>query len=203
MKAETARKWIHESARQIEANKEQLTQLDQTLGDGDHGLNMGRGFQAAVEQLDQDTSDVGKVLKGAGTSLLSKIGGASGPLYGTFFMKLGAHLAGEENPDLKQLTEGFRSAVDSMKKRGKAEAGEKTMIDVFEPVTEFLETENVSNLDNLREKAEASLEEVQGFEAKKGRAAYYKEKSVGKQDAGAQSAYYILSSLVTVLKEEQ
>ncbi|MFQ3544121.1 dihydroxyacetone kinase subunit DhaL [Halobacillus rhizosphaerae] len=200
--ADSARKWIQLSAKQIQENKDQLSQLDQTLGDGDHGLNMERGFNAAVDQLDQDTTDAGKVLKGAGTSLLSKIGGASGPLYGTFFMKAGTSLGNQDRADVQELSKAFRTAVDNLKKRGKTEQGEKTMVDVLEPVTEFMEGQkDTLDPDELEQKAADALNKVIEFEAKKGRAAYYKDKSIGKQDAGAQSAYYLIAALATVLKE--
>ena len=199
--AEMARQWIIESSKKMESNKEQLTDLDQVLGDGDHGLNMTRGFKAAVEQLDQDTEEAGKVLKGAGTSLLSKIGGASGPLYGTLFMKAGNHLEGAE-VQLSELFSGLRVGVDGMKKRGKAEREEKTMIDLLEPVVELMEEKgNDLTPDHLIDKAKEELERVKEYEAKKGRAAYYKEKSKGKQDAGAQSSYYLIEALATVLEK--
>ncbi|MGB7998570.1 MAG: dihydroxyacetone kinase subunit DhaL [Anaerobacillus sp.] len=200
--AEMARQWIKESSKKMESNKEQLTDLDQVLGDGDHGINMTRGFKAAVEQLDEDTDEVGKVLKGAGTSLLSKIGGASGPLYGTLFMKAGNHLEGTE-VQLSDLSSGLRVGLDGMKKRGKAEREEKTMIDLLEPVIELMEEKgNDLTPDILMDKAKEALENVKEYEAKKGRAAYYKEKSKGKQDAGAQSSYYLIEELATVLEKE-
>ncbi|MGA9290360.1 MAG: dihydroxyacetone kinase subunit DhaL [Anaerobacillus sp.] len=200
--AEMARQWIKDSSKKMESNKEQLTDLDQVLGDGDHGINMTRGFKAAVEQLDEDTDEVGKVLKGAGTSLLSKIGGASGPLYGTLFMKAGNHLEGTE-VQLSDLSSGLRVGLDGMKKRGKAEREEKTMIDLLEPVIELMEEKGKDlTPDHLMDKAKEALENVKEYEAKKGRAAYYKEKSKGKQDAGAQSSYYLIEELATVLEKE-
>ncbi|WLR58738.1 dihydroxyacetone kinase subunit DhaL [Guptibacillus hwajinpoensis] len=200
--AEMARQWIKESAKKIESNKEQLTDLDQVLGDGDHGLNMTRGFKAAVEQLNEETDEPGKVLKGVGTSLLSKIGGASGPLYGTLFMKAGNELEGTE-VQLSDLSSSFRVGVDGMKKRGKAEREEKTMIDLLEPVIELMEEKgNELTPAHLIDKAKEALEHVKEYEAKKGRAAYYKEKSKGKQDAGAQSSYYLIESLATVLDKD-
>jgi phosphoenolpyruvate---glycerone phosphotransferase subunit DhaL len=200
--AEMARQWIKESASKIESNKEQLTDLDQVLGDGDHGLNMTRGFNAAVEQLNGETDEPGKVLKGAGTSLLSKIGGASGPLYGTLFMKAGNQLEGTE-VQLSDLSSGLRVGVDAMKKRGKAEREEKTMIDLLEPVIELMEEKgNELTPDHWIDKAKEALEHVKEYEAKKGRAAYYKEKSKGKQDAGAQSSYYVIESLAKVLDKD-
>ncbi|WP_347551842.1 dihydroxyacetone kinase subunit DhaL [Pseudalkalibacillus hwajinpoensis] len=199
--AEMARQWVKESARKMEANKEELTNLDQVLGDGDHGLNMNRGFKAAVEQLDEETVDAGAVLKKTGTNLLSKIGGASGPLYGTLFMKSGNHLEGAEI-ELSELAIGLRNGLDGMKKRGKTEREEKTMIDLLEPVVELMEEKgNDLTPGQLTDMAKQALEHVKGYEAKKGRAAYYKEKSKGKQDAGAQSSYYIIEALASVLEK--
>ncbi|MDP4549358.1 dihydroxyacetone kinase subunit DhaL [Alkalihalobacillus macyae] len=200
--ANMAREWVKESSKKIEGNKDELTNLDQALGDGDHGLNMTRGLKAAVEQLDEDTDEPGQVLKGVGTSLLSKVGGASGPLYGTFFIKAGNHLEGSK-VEFSELASGLRIGVDGMKKRGKTERDEKTMIDLLEPVIEVMEDRgNDLTPDHLMDRAKKSLDMVMEYGAKKGRAAYYKEKSKGKQDAGAQSSYYIIEALAEVIKKE-
>lgn len=200
---ETAKKWIKNSADILEKEKETLTGLDQALGDGDHGTNMARGFRTAAEEIDH-LEPIGAVLRSTSQTLLSKIGGASGPLYGTAFLKMSRILKDLEEASMEQLGEAFQEAAEGMKQRGKAKAGDKTMIDIWEPVARLLrERKNDVTIDELRMVAERSLEESRDLEAKKGRASYYKERSVGHIDPGAQSSFYLIEALIHAMKEEE
>lgn len=199
---ETAKKWIKDSADILEKEKEQLTRLDQALGDGDHGLNMARGFRAAANGIDSLDS-IGAVLRGASQTLLSKVGGASGPLYGTAFLKMSRPLKDLEQASMEQLGEAFHEAAEGMKQRGKAEAGDKTMIDIWVPVARLLrEKKEAVAFEEIIDVARQALETSKDFEAKKGRASYYKERSIGHIDPGAQSSFYIIEALIHAIKRE-
>jgi dihydroxyacetone kinase-like protein len=200
---DTAKKWIKHSADLLEKEKETLTQLDQALGDGDHGLNMTRGFRAAVNEIDQFDS-IGAVFRSVSQTLLTKVGGASGPLYGTAFLKMSITLKELNEASMEQLGEALREAANGMKQRGKAEEGDKTLIDIWVPVARLL-SENKENVkvEDIRAAAKHALEASNDLEAKKGRASYYKERSIGHIDPGAQSSYYLMDALIYALQEEE
>ncbi|MDY0393310.1 dihydroxyacetone kinase subunit DhaL [Virgibacillus halophilus] len=178
-----------------------MTKLDQATGDGDHGVNMARGFSEVVKKIsDADYQAPGEVFKDAAMTLMSKIGGASGPLYGTAFLRLST-ICKDDNPvDLPVFAKALQAATEGIKQRGKAEAGEKTMIDVWEPVSNYFQEATSLDAGKLVETAENAMEATKDLTATKGRAAYFKERSKGAVDPGAASSYYIFSALAEVLK---
>lgn len=188
--------------------KTYLTDLDQAIGDGDHGLNMDRGFRAVAEKVAaRPDADLGNMLKQTGMVLLSTVGGAAGPLYGSAFMKAGQVLAGKQNLTLADLTVGLEAGLQAIKQRGKAEAGEKTMIDALEPALQALQALQVHQAEQgapatacaaLTAAATAALkgaEFTRTIRATKGRASYLGERSIGHQDPGATSVYLLLETL--------
>ncbi len=188
-------------------NKDFLTDLDREIGDADHGVNMARGFQGVIEKVSQDDTDLGAVLKKTGMTLLSTVGGASGPLYGTAYMEAGKILAGKT-----ELTAvGFKLALDAaiagIQKRGKAEKGEKTMLDALIPAYDaYVEkvdggADIVEALDAACEAANEGIEYTKTIAATKGRASYLGERSIGHQDPGATSATMTLECIRDFLKE--
>ncbi|MDF2570648.1 MAG: dhaL [Sporomusa sp.] len=194
----------------IIANKEKLTELDAAIGDADHGINMARGFEAVRNKLAMTTSeDIGEVLKLVGMTLISTVGGASGPLYGTAFMRAAAIAQGQSVINTDKAAEMFRAAIGGIKDRGKAVRGEKTMLDALEPAYEAF-TQGMTNGGSLLEclelattAASAGIEYTKTIIATKGRASYLGERSIGHQDAGATSCYLMLSALTTLAKQHR
>ncbi|SDJ79021.1 dihydroxyacetone kinase subunit DhaL [Salimicrobium halophilum] len=202
MKTEQAVAWIEKANALIQSNKEYLTELDQAIGDGDHGLNMSRGFQEAeakVSGTDYDT--VADVFKDVATVLMSKIGGASGPLYGTAFLKMSMTVKDKDPVTEANLADAVEAALNGMKQRGKAEQGEKTMIDVWHPVADFLKNGQNVQADKLEETAERAMNETKDIVATKGRAAYLQERSKGHVDPGSTSSFYLFQALADVWKK--
>jgi dihydroxyacetone kinase-like protein len=194
---DTVLDWMRRFAAQMEEHRQELVRLDTAIGDGDHGTNMDRGMRKALERLDAaEQADAGAVLKTVATALVSSVGGAAGPLYGTLFLQMGGALAGQEEVDLAGYAAAWRKGLEGVKARGKAEPGDKTMIDALTPAVEALE--NASDLDDgLREAAAAAkrgMEETTPLVARKGRASYLGERSQGHQDPGATSTYYLCLS---------
>ncbi|ABK60518.1 dihydroxyacetone kinase subunit DhaL [Clostridium novyi] len=194
----------------IEENKEYLTELDASIGDGDHGLNMTKGFKAVVDKLkDDDGSNIGNILKKAGMALVSNVGGASGPLYGTAFMKAGAKLNRKSQIDINDFLEALKEALTGIKMRGKADIDDKTMIDTLVPAIDVLEkalNEGKNDLDILKDVKDAAfkgVEHTKEIVAKKGRASYLGERSIGHQDPGATSCALILESIYEEVKKLQ
>lgn len=186
----------------IDKNKAYLTELDATIGDGDHGLNMSKGFTAVKEKIkDDDGSNIGDTLKKAGMALVSNIGGAAGPLYGTAFMKAAATVNGKESVDINDFIKMLEEALAGIKMRGKGELGDKTMIDAIEPALEALKgsiasgLEAVEALQKAKDAAFDGVEHTKKIIARKGRASYLGERSIGHQDAGATSSYLILNAI--------
>ncbi|WP_040029954.1 dihydroxyacetone kinase subunit DhaL [Staphylococcus cohnii] len=172
----------------FEEKESLLTELDRTIGDGDHGVNMLRGFKALPEKLDD--SSISALLKSTGMTLMSNIGGASGPLYGFSFVKMSQVVGDEiEKENLKTLLNTFSEAVAQ---RGKVELNEKTMYDVIERTNEAVNNGETLSFEDLQSFAESTKDIV----ATKGRAAYFKEASKGHVDPGAQSSVYILNALI-------
>lgn len=185
----------------IIANKDFLTDLDREIGDADHGVNMARGFTEVLAQLPQDEEDLGKVLKKVGMVLLSKVGGASGPLYGTAYMKAAAVVNGKTSITLEDGKKMLEEVIGGIKMRGKAERGEKTMLDALEPALEAL-SKGIENgddtktcLDAMCEAARGGVEYTKTIAATKGRASYLGDRSIGHQDPGATSATMTLESI--------
>lgn len=191
--------WIKASAAVLAENKEYLVRLDSAIGDADHGANMDRGFRAIMGKLpDMADKDIGTILKTAGMTLVSTVGGAGGPLYGTFYLQAGMKSAGKQELGPQDWVEALQAAVDGVKMRGKAQLGDKTMIDALDPALAALK-QSVDAGQPLSEALQASASAAeQGMKdtiplvAKKGRASYLGERSAGHQDPGATSSYLIL-----------
>lgn len=186
----------------IEENKLFLTELDAAIGDGDHGINMSKGFKAVMEKLkEEDGSNIGEILKKTGMAIVSNVGGASGPLYGTGFIKAAVEVDGKREVDIKDFENMLQAALDGVKMRGKAELNDKTMIDAMEPALNSLRDsieKGLSSIDALKETVTAAYKGVEYTKeiiARKGRASYLGERSIGHQDAGATSFALILSTI--------
>ena len=186
----------------IEENKKYLTQLDAAIGDGDHGHNMAKGFGAAKEKLESTSAETpSDILKAVGMALVSKVGGAAGPLYGTAFLNASKSVAGKTELDLNDFQVMLESALDGVKSRGKATVGEKTMVDAIEPALDALKKaiEEGSSTREAMDKAVAAAEEGVNYTktiiAKKGRASYLGERSIGHIDPGAMSSLVILKAI--------
>lgn len=198
--------WLENCSQIMSEQRDYLTQLDTAIGDGDHGLNMQRGFSKAMEKVATVTDkDIGTILKTVGMTLLSQVGGASGPLYGTLFIKGSQYAIGKENLSPEDLVAILKNGVDGIIARGRAEIGDKTMCDVWLPVLAELEISDQSQtitqlLESAVKKAEDSLATTIPMIAKKGRASYLGERSVGHQDPGATSTTYILRALYDAVK---
>ena len=189
-------------AASMEEHRAELVALDTAIGDGDHGTNMDRGMRKAIEKLDsQEQADVGAVLKTVAMALVSSVGGAAGPLYGTLFLQMGTALAGKDEVDLETYAAAWHKGIQGVQARGKAELGDKTMVDALVPGVEALE--QASDLDTgLREAADAAESGMRGtipLLARKGRASYLGERSVGHQDPGATSTYYLYQTAAEAL----
>lgn len=185
--------------------KEYLTRLDAAIGDSDHGINMARGFEAVEKKLPAlADKDIGSILKTVGMTLVSTVGGASGPLYGSAFMKAGAAMTGKEDMDLSDFLEAMRTGVEAGQMRGRAGAGEKTMLDSMLPAMDAMEAEAAGNAQIqavLKAGVIAAWDGVEGTKdmiATKGRASYLGERSVGHQDPGATSFAYMLETIASM-----
>ena len=197
---------IRAIAARIESEKDCLTQLDNEIGDGDHGTNMARGFKAVAEKLPElSGGDAGVILKGVGMQLVSNVGGASGPLYGTAFMKAGNALKGKTEATAAEFAVAMEAAIGGIKMRGKSEEGEKTMLDALCPAYKAL-SEAIDGGDELKdaltkaiEAAAKGVEYTKTIIATKGRASYLGERSIGHQDPGATSALYMLEEMMRLL----
>ncbi|MDN5331075.1 MAG: phosphoenolpyruvate---glycerone phosphotransferase subunit DhaL [Tepidanaerobacteraceae bacterium] len=195
-------------ADKINEKREYLTQLDSAIGDADHGINMSKGFKAVVEKItNMGDKDCGTILKTVGMTLVSTVGGASGPLYGTAFMKAGQAVAGKVNLDFNDLISVCEAALEGIKYRGKAEKGEKTIVDALEPAVEALRKHRSEGLKTaLQEAVKAAkkgMEYTKNIIAKKGRASYLGERSLGHQDPGATSCYIMLETLADQLLDKK
>ena len=180
---------IKDIAAVIEENWHFLTDLDAAIGDADHGANLHRGFNAVLQKLPED-KDIGTILKTVGMTLVSTVGGASGPLYGTAFMKMGMKLAGKEEISHDDLLAALDEAVAGIQVRGHAVKGEKTMLDAVLPAMDVLH--NGGSWDDAVKAAEEGVEYTKTIIATKGRASYLGERSIGHQDPGATSITMML-----------
>ncbi|PKM58049.1 MAG: dihydroxyacetone kinase subunit L [Firmicutes bacterium HGW-Firmicutes-3] len=192
----------------ITSNKVFLTDLDGVIGDADHGINMTRGFNAVVTKVNQEDTDVGATLKKVGMTLISTVGGASGPLYGTAFMKAGGEAVGMTTLDGETIIKMWLAGLEGIKARGKATLGEKTMIDAIEPAMEAFKkamSEGATievGLERAVEAAEAGIEYTKTIRATKGRASYLGDRSIGHQDPGATSFTIILKTITEHYKKK-
>jgi dihydroxyacetone kinase-like protein len=181
----------HVCERVIE-HADQLTALDRAIGDADHGLNMLRGFQAVQGKVEVLAAlSLGTALSEIGKTLVMTIGGASGPLYGTLFMRLGQELGEKDNPDRADLVRALRAAIDAVKARGKAQTGQKTMLDVLEPLYTYLHQHPDATLDAVRDIADKAAQDTIPLRAERGRASFLGERSRGHMDPGACSSALI------------
>jgi len=200
-------RWLEATAAVLEANKGYLTDLDSAIGDADHGTNMDRGFKKVMEKLPTVADkDIGNILKTVGMTLISSVGGASGPLYGTFYMRGGMAADAKEELDNEDLVNVLQGAVDGIIQRGRAQPGDKTMVDALLPALEALKAavaEGQGVADALAAAVAAAkqgMKDTIPLQARKGRASYLGERSIGHQDPGATSSYLILNALLETLR---
>lgn len=198
--AERQAKLIEAVASMIVAHAEELSELDRKIGDGDHGANMKRGFQAVLADLPAlGQQSLPQALKGIGQKLVMTVGGASGPLYGTLFMALGKSLPPDPGP--ADLAAAFRDAVAAVAARGKSQAGQKTMLDVLVPVQDQLaKTAGAGGLDALSECARRAAEATIPMRATRGRASFLGDRSIGHMDPGARSSSLIIEAVCGELR---
>ena len=201
-------KWLENSAAVLIENKDYLTQLDSPIGDADHGTNMARGFKKVIEKLPSVADkDIGNILKTTGMTLISSVGGASGPLYGTFFMRSGMAMAAKEELNNEDLLKLLESGVEGIVQRGRAQLEDKTMIDAWYPALDALReaVENGSSTVDILKAgvagAEDGMKATIPLQARKGRASYLGERSIGHQDPGATSSYLMLNALLETINE--
>ncbi len=186
-------------AARIIAAADELTALDSAIGDADHGLNMKRGFEAVLAEKQAILAKpLGEALKTLGMTLVMKVGGASGPLYGTLFMTLGKELPAE--PSVADVARAMQAAVEALKARGKADFDNKTMLDVLGPVATHLASGG-AGYDSLRKLAAERAEATVPMKAIKGRASFLGERSIGHMDPGARSSQIMIEAVCDVLED--
>lgn len=200
--------WLTACAEVFQQERDFLTGLDSDIGDGDHGINMQRGFAKVAEKLpgvaDQE---IGQILKTTGMTLLSSVGGASGPLYGTFFIRAAQVADGHQSLTLSELHAMLREGVDGIVARGRAEPGDKTMCDAWWPALAALADAEAGGialapaLASAVSAAEKGVQATIGMQARKGRASYLGERSIGHQDPGATSSWLLLLTLARIVEE--
>jgi dihydroxyacetone kinase-like protein len=194
--------WMTRFASEMSEHRQELVRLDAAIGDGDHGTNMDRGMQKALQKLgDAEQADAGAVLKTVAMALVSSVGGAAGPLYGTLFLQMGGALSGKAEVALPEYAQAWRKGLEGVQARGKAQPGDKTMIDALIPAVETLERSS-DVAEGLRAAAQAAEEGMRAtipLVARKGRASYLGERSKDHQDPGATSTYYLFKSAAEAL----
>ncbi|SNY58853.1 dihydroxyacetone kinase subunit DhaL [Enterobacter sp. CC120223-11] len=200
--------WLQRCGNIFASECQFLTGLDKEIGDADHGMNMLRGFSKVVERLPSIADkDIGFILKNTGMTLLSNVGGASGPLFGTFFIRAAQVTQARQSLTLDELYQMFLQGTDGVMNRGKAAAGDKTMCDVWLPVVDSLrhsceqQLSVPAALDIASREAEAGVLATITLQARKGRASYLGERSIGHQDPGATSVMLIVQMLAAAAKE--
>jgi dihydroxyacetone kinase-like protein len=188
------RELIRAVAERVIRHSEELVALDQAIGDGDHGINMKRGFEAVLADIDGHAAKpLPDALKAIGMALVMKVGGASGPLYGTLFMTLGKELPAE--PRIADAARALGAAIDAVKARGKSDVGQKTMLDVLAPVRDALAAEK-----DLVVAADVAAEATVPMKAVRGRASFLGDRSIGHMDPGARSSALIVAAVADVLE---
>lgn len=201
MEAGLLKAMVTAAAGRIIDSADELTALNSAIGDGDHGINMKRGCAEVLSQLDAIAAKpAGEALKAVGMALVMKVGGASGPLYGSLFMAMGKSV-GQKPATLELLPEAFAAGIDAVAARGKSTAGEKTMLDVLVPTLEILRAGSPDLAARLRETAARAAAATIPMRATKGRAAFLGERSVGHMDPGARSSQIIVEALSSFLEE--
>ncbi len=207
MTKEQILQWLQKYASEIEQNKDYLTQLDAAIGDADHGINMDRGFKKVISQLPSIADkDISSILKAVSMTLISTIGGASGPLYGTFFLRASTAVALPQELTDEDMLNLLQAGLEGVLQRGKTQLGDKTMVDVLSPAVDAFK-QAVSQGKNTHEAmqqtvaaAEQGMKDTIPMQAKKGRASYLGERSIGNQDPGATSSYLMLKCLLAILE---
>lgn len=186
-----ALRWLNDFGERVQENKQLLSDLDQAIGDGDHGINMARGLGELKKAFtEKEPADLKDVFKTAGMTMVSKVGGASGPLYGTAFLNM-SKAVDADTIDAVGLTKVIEAGLEGIEKRGKSHAGEKTMIDVWEPVVHALHQEDLTD-----DVVDAALQKTKDLKATKGRASYLGERSVGHLDPGAYSSALLFHAML-------
>jgi len=196
-----ARSWIEAAATLVVQNATLLTELDTTIGDGDHGTNMERGFSAVRKKLDSTTTaDIGALFKLVGMTLLSTVGGAAGPLYGGFFLEMAKAAAGRQALAKSELDQVLGAGLNDIKRRGKAEVGDKTMVDALTPAVGAFRSASELHAASraAADAAKEAAEKTTPLLARRGRASYLGERSIGHQDPGATSCWLLLEALASV-----
>jgi dihydroxyacetone kinase-like protein len=186
----------------IQENKIALSKLDSVIGDGDHGVTMAKGLEAAMEKLEiKNPESISELLKTAGNAIIITIGGVAGPIFGTFFSEMGKAIdASKETVDLKDLTAMFRAALDKIMRLGGAKPGDKTMVDALEPAVKDIEASNISSTDiksameSMVKAAKKGAESTRDMVSLKGRSSYAGERSRGYEDAGANTVFFTLKA---------
>jgi dihydroxyacetone kinase-like protein len=203
----TVKRWLGGAAASLHEQRDYLTQLDAAIGDADHGTNMDRGFSAVVEKLDGLDAPPGKLLTTAGATLVSTVGGASGPLWGTALRRAGRELGDAEEFDGAELAAAFEAALAGVVELGAAQEGDKTMVDALGPAVRALRSEVDGGADvagalaAARTAGEDGMRATTPLQASKGRASYLGERSIGHQDPGATSTMLIIAALEQALAE--
>ena len=204
------RSWVEEIAQAVEAERDHLTQLDAAIGDADHGVNMHRGFSAVVAKLAAaESSPPGKVMATVGGTLISTVGGAAGPLYGTAFREAGKSLGEEAEFGPRELLSALRAGLEGVQRLGAATPGDKTMVDAYGPAVEAFAGELdaggslTAATARAREAAEEGMRATVPLQARKGRASYLGARSVGHQDPGATSTALVFAALERVARRFQ
>ena len=201
-------RWLEKTAAVLNENKTYLTDLDSAIGDADHGTNMDRGFKKVMEKLPTvSDKDIGNILKTTGMTLISSVGGASGPLYGTFFMRSGMAMAAKEELSDEDLFKLLQAGVEGILQRGRPNLEDKTMYDAWAPALEAMQNAlsagegTVAVLETAVAACEQGMKNTIPLQARKGRASYLGERSIGHQDPGATSSYLMLNALLETVKE--
>lgn len=197
-------RWVREFARAIAENAQLLTDLDAAIGDADHGINMDRGMTAVVAALDEaPPSDLAGLCKQVGMTLVKSVGGASGPLYGTFFLRMAGPLGPGADVDAGGFAKALRAGVEGVVQRGRAESGDKTMFDAMAPALDALDAALASGagletaLADAAVAADKGMQATEAMLARKGRASYLGPRSVGHRDPGATSAAMLIGAAAT------
>ena len=195
------RKWLDALQEVYAANRERLTELDSAIGDADHGTNMDRGFTAVQAELAAHvSSDIGSIFQKVATVLIRSVGGSAGPLYGTFFLRAGAACTGKTEIGAAEVVSMFQAGIEGVQQRGKAVAGDKTMVDALLPALEAMRKglEGGLSLSEILDAgaaaAEAGMRATVPTQARKGRASYLGARSIGHQDPGATSSYLLVKA---------
>ena len=197
--------WLEALQQVYAGNKQLLTDLDAAIGDADHGINMDRGFTAIKTELGPNVpGDIESILRTAATVLIRTVGGAAGPLYGTFFLRASTAASGKTELEAADLVTMFQAGIEGVQQRGRAVAGDKTMMDALLPALEAMRKRLADGaglagvLDDGAAAAEAGMRATIPLQARKGRASYLGERSIGHQDPGATSSYLLLKTAASV-----